>query len=78
MLIRYARTSTVEQEAGYEAHICDLTAAGAEMVFGEKVSSVDIAARDQLAAALDFVREGDKLLVTTGVNTKLRCNVCNT
>lgn len=64
MLIGYARTSTVEQEAGYDAQIRDLTAAGAEKVFGEQVSSVDIAARDQLAAALDFVREGDKLLVT--------------
>lgn len=64
MLIGYARTSTVEQEAGYDAQIRDLTAAGAEKVFGERVSSVDVDARDQLAAALDFVREGDKLLVT--------------
>ena len=64
MLIGYARTSTVEQQAGYEAQIRDLAAAGAEKTFAEQVSSVDIAARDQLAAALDFVREGDKLIVT--------------
>ena len=64
MLIGYARTSTADQEAGYEAQLRDLETAGAEKVFGERVSSVDIAARGQLAAALDFVREGDKLLVT--------------
>lgn len=64
VLIGYARTSTIDQEAGYEAQIRDLTAAGAEKVFAEQVSSVDIAARDQLAAALDFVREGDNLIVT--------------
>ena len=33
-------------------------------MFGEQVSSVDVAARDQLAAALEYVREGDKLIVT--------------
>lgn len=64
MLIGYARTSTVEQEAGYDAQIRDLNAAGAEKIFAEKVSSVDVAARQELAAALDYVREGDKLIIT--------------
>jgi DNA invertase Pin-like site-specific DNA recombinase len=64
MLVGYARTSTVDQQAGYDAQLRDLKAAGVEKVFGEQVSSVDVAARDQLAAALDYVREGDKLLVT--------------
>jgi len=64
MNVGYARTSTVEQEAGLEAQMRDLSAAGCEKVFREQVSSVDVAARDQLAAALDFVREGDTLVVT--------------
>jgi len=64
MKIGYARTSTVEQLAGYEAQLRDLEAAGAEKVFAEQVSSVDIARREHLEAALDFVREGDTLIVT--------------
>lgn len=62
MLVGYARTSTVEQEAGLEAQIRDLRAAGAEKVFSERVSSV--ARRAQLEQVIDFVREGDTLLVT--------------
>ncbi|WP_454017664.1 recombinase family protein [Azospirillum sp. Marseille-Q6669] len=64
MLVGYARTSTVEQEAGFEAQVRDLEAAGCERIFREQVSSVDVAARAELAAALDFVREGDVLVVT--------------
>jgi DNA invertase Pin-like site-specific DNA recombinase len=62
MLVGYARTSTTEQEAGLAAQERDLTAAGCERLFTEQVSSV--AKRGQLAAALDFVRDGDKLIVT--------------
>lgn len=62
MLVGYARTSTVEQEAGLSAQIRDLQAAGVEKVFSEKVSSV--ARREELARALDFMREGDTLIVT--------------
>jgi DNA invertase Pin-like site-specific DNA recombinase len=40
----------------------DLLATGADKVFTEQVSSVG--RRDRLEAALDFVREGDVLLVT--------------
>ena len=61
MLVGYARTSTVEQEAGLEAQQRELRAAGAERIFAEQVSSV--APRVQLAAALDFVRSGDVLMV---------------
>ena len=61
MLVGYARTSTVEQEAGLEAQDRELRAAGAERIFAEQVSSV--APRAQLAAALDFVRHGDVLIV---------------
>ncbi|WP_127521939.1 recombinase family protein [Mesorhizobium sp. Z1-4] len=62
MLIGYARTSTVDQEAGIEAQRRDLQSCGAEKLFSEQVSSV--ARRDQLEAALEFAREGDTLVVT--------------
>ena len=32
-------------------------------MFSEQVSSVDVAKREQLALALDFIREGDTLVV---------------
>jgi len=63
MLVGYARTSTTEQDAGLEAQLRDLQAAGAERHFAEQVSSVD-AKRAELTRALDFVREGDTLVVT--------------
>lgn len=62
MIVGYGRTSTVEQEAGLAAQERDLEAAGCERVFTERVSSV--AKRDQLEAAMDYVREGDTLVVT--------------
>lgn len=62
MLIGYARTSTAEQVAGLEAQVHDLLATGCKKHFREQVSSV--ARRDQLEAALEFVREGDTLVVT--------------
>jgi DNA invertase Pin-like site-specific DNA recombinase len=63
MQIGYARTSTLEQKAGLEAQLRDLRAAGIDKLFSEQLSSVD-AARPQLAAALDFIREGDVLVIT--------------
>jgi DNA invertase Pin-like site-specific DNA recombinase len=62
MIIGYARTSTLEQEAGLEAQLRDLKAAGCEKVFSEQVSSV--AQRQQLEAVIDFAREGDVMVVT--------------
>jgi DNA invertase Pin-like site-specific DNA recombinase len=62
MIVGYARTSTAEQHAGLTAQVRDLKAAGAEKVYSEQVSSV--AQRAHLAAALDFVREGDVVMVT--------------
>lgn len=62
MKIGYGRTSTFDQIAGLEAQIEQLTAIGCEKLFSEHVSSV--ALRPQLEAALDFVREGDVLVVT--------------
>lgn len=64
MLVAYARTSTTEQRAGLEAQLRDLSATGcnAERIFAEQVSSTGT--REQLDAALDFVRDGDTLVVT--------------
>lgn len=62
MQVGYARTSTLEQQAGMEAQLRDLRAAGAEKIFMEQTSA--IGKRPQLEAALDFIREGDVLLVT--------------
>lgn len=62
MVIGYARTSTIEQSAGLMAQVRELTGAGAEKVFQEQISSV--AQRQQLEAALEFVREGDVFIVT--------------
>jgi len=64
MLIGYARTSTLDQSAGFEAQLRDLKAAGCEKIFQEQVSSVDTGRRDRLAAALDYIRDGDALVVT--------------
>jgi DNA invertase Pin-like site-specific DNA recombinase len=63
MQVGYARTSTLEQKAGLEAQLRDLKAAGVGKVFSEQLSSVD-AERPQLAAVLEFIREGDVLVIT--------------
>src|SRR6476660_4272876 len=62
MQIGYARSSTVDQEAGFQAQIKSLKTADCEKVFAERVSST--AQREQLEAALEYAREGDTLVVT--------------
>ncbi len=62
MKIAYARTSTVDQQYGFESQLEELAAYGCEKEFKEQVSSV--AQRDQLEAAIEFCREGDSLVVT--------------
>lgn len=64
MIVGYARTSTMDQKAGLEAQERDLRAAGCERLFVEQVSSVDVVAREQLSQALDYIRDGDTLVVT--------------
>ncbi|MGO9238375.1 MAG: recombinase family protein [Methylocella sp.] len=61
MIVGYARTSTVEQVAGFEAQVRELQSIGAKKIFREQISSV--ASRAQLEAAIDFCREGDTLVV---------------
>jgi DNA invertase Pin-like site-specific DNA recombinase len=62
MIIGYSRTSTTEQAAGLEAQQRDLAIAGVERVFSEQTSSVG--PRKALEEAIDFLREGDVLVVT--------------
>lgn len=62
MLIGYARTSTLDQGAGFDAQLRDLNALGCERVFSEQTSSVG--PRPELARAIEFAREGDVFVVT--------------
>jgi len=62
MIVGYARVSTTDQDLTIQ--LAALNAAQCEKVFGEKQSGTSIAARAELAAALEFMREGDTLVVT--------------
>ncbi|WP_295512954.1 recombinase family protein [uncultured Sulfitobacter sp.] len=62
MMIGYARTSTLEQNASLEAQTESLKAIPCDRVYEEQVSSVGL--REQLRAAVDYTREGDTLVVT--------------
>lgn len=62
-LVGYVRTSTTDQKAGLEAQLRDLHEAGCTKVFQEELSSV-ATKRPQLDAALEYIREGDTLIVT--------------
>lgn len=57
MLVRYARVSSVGQSL--EVQRKQLQAAGCEKLFEEKRSGRTASDRQQLQAALEFVREGD-------------------
>jgi DNA invertase Pin-like site-specific DNA recombinase len=60
--VGYARTSSFEQQAGLDAQLRDLAAAGTDKIFSEQVSAVG--KRLQLETAIEFIREGDTLVVT--------------
>ena len=62
MKIGYARTSTIDQVAGFEAQLRELLAAGCDKTYQEQVSS--IGDRLQLNLAIEYAREGDCLVVT--------------
>jgi DNA invertase Pin-like site-specific DNA recombinase len=59
--IGYARVSTTDQDTGIQ--IQQLTAAGCDKVFHEQLSGSKME-RPELVAALDYLREGDTLIVT--------------
>jgi len=60
MLVGYARVSTIDQNPALQMDA--LRAAGCEKIFTEKASGSH-RDRPQLTAALDFLREGDTLVV---------------
>lgn len=62
MLVGYARVSSVGQSLEVQRE--QLQASGCEKLFEEKRSGRTAADRPQLQAALEFVREGDTLVVT--------------
>ncbi len=62
-VIGYARTSDHAQQAGLDAQIVELEAAGVTRLFAEHVSGVD-ADRPKLEAALSYARDGDTFIVT--------------
>ena len=64
MIVGFARTSTTHQTHSFEAQIETLTKAGCEKIFSEQVSAV-ASQRPQFDAAIEFVREGDTLVVTS-------------
>lgn len=62
MKVWYGRVSTVGQKL--EVQKDKLTAYGCQKVFTDKQSGSSIEKREDLKAALNFVREGDELVVT--------------
>jgi DNA invertase Pin-like site-specific DNA recombinase len=61
-IVGYARTSTRQQEAAFEAQKVALAREGCDKIFAEQVSSVG--ERTKLDRALEYVREGDVFVVT--------------
>lgn len=62
MLVGYARVSWVGQSLDIQNEA--LAQAGCEKIFAEKLSGCSAQDRLELANAIDFVREGDTLVVT--------------
>jgi len=62
MLVGYARTSTLDQEAGLEAQQRELAKLGCERTFSEQTSATG--PRKALDEAIAFCRSGDTLVVT--------------
>lgn len=62
MLVGYGRVSSSGQSLDIQHEA--LVNAGCDKIFSEKMSGRSTVDREQLAMALDFVREGDTLVVT--------------
>lgn len=61
-VVGYARVSTVDQNL--EVQLQQLTEAGASKIFTEQKSGKDVRGRPALAECLEWIREGDVLVVT--------------
>ena len=62
MKIAYIRTSSVQQNLDVQRET--VTKFGVDKIFEEQVSGASTDNREQLKQALDFVRDGDELVVT--------------
>jgi len=62
MIYGYARVSTIDQDLSIQ-HAA-LTAVGCTVVRSEKVTGTSTEGREELATLLQFLREGDTLVVT--------------
>ena len=62
MKVGYARVSSVGQNL--EVQLETLKSFGCEKIYQEKVSGTSTQGRDELKECLDFVREGDELVIT--------------
>ena len=61
MIYGYARVSTTEQDLTIQQEA--LQVFGCEVIRSEKVSGTSVQGRDELNNLLDFIREGDELVV---------------
>lgn len=61
-LFGYARVSTTEQDLSIQ--VAALKAAGCQTIRSEKKSGIERGSRTELQVLLDFLREGDTLVVT--------------
>src|ERR1700693_5201767 len=61
-IIGYARVSTTDQDLSIQQ--AALKAAGCEVIRAEKRSGTSTEGREELRTVLDFLREGDVLMVT--------------
>ena len=60
-LVGYARVSTVDQD--HQIQVKSLKAAKCEKIFAEKKSGASIKGRSELEKCIDYLREGDTLVV---------------
>ena len=61
-IVGYCRVSSSDQDLTVQQ--ARLTAAGATKLFSEKVTGTSTEGRAELARLLEFVREGDEVIVT--------------
>ena len=58
----YARVSTTDQDLTIQVEA--LTKAGCETIRQEKISGTSVQGRDELNTLLEFLRDGDELVIT--------------
>lgn len=60
--VGYARVSTVDQD--FDGQVAKLKAEGCEIIRSEKVSGASRDGREELKTIIEFLRQGDELIVT--------------